>query len=143
MKSFYDMINLMEEEGLMARGGQEVPKEQGPSETEKGLGNEKSPAMSDSEGETKHYMFFSNLKSIKEKVDAILAMDEAEVDRMLADGHDWASDHIATSKDDVEEVYNWLSGEAENGQEKMGRSEDADAQEMGPKEAEDMGERGE
>lgn len=60
--------------------------------------------------ETKNYMFFSNLKTIKERVDGMLAMDQAKVDALLTDGHDWANDHIATSKDDVEEVYNWLSG---------------------------------
>lgn len=60
--------------------------------------------------ETKNYMFFSNLRNIKEKVDAMLAMDQAKVDALITDGHDWASDHIATSKDDVEEVYNWLNG---------------------------------
>ncbi len=60
--------------------------------------------------ELKHYMFFSNLKAIKRAVDGMLAMDPHEVDAMLADGHDWAADHIATSKDDVEEVFGWLSG---------------------------------
>lgn len=63
-----------------------------------------------SEPELKHYMFFSNLKAIKRAVDEILAMDPREVDSMLADGHDWAADHIATSKDDVEEVFSWLRG---------------------------------
>lgn len=63
-----------------------------------------------SESDVKHYMFFSNLKAIRRAADAILAMDPHEVDAMLSDGHDWASDHIATSKDDVEEVFNWLSG---------------------------------
>jgi hypothetical protein len=62
------------------------------------------------EPELKHYMFFSNLKSIKRAVDEMLAMDPHEVDAMLADGHDWAADHIATSKDDVEEVFGWLRG---------------------------------
>ena len=60
--------------------------------------------------EIKHYMFFSNLKAIKEKVDNLLAMDEKKIDSMLAAGHDWAYEHIATSKDDIEEVYNWISG---------------------------------
>jgi hypothetical protein len=31
----------------------------------------------------------------------------------LDDGHDWASDHIATSKDDVEEVNQWLKSNME------------------------------
>lgn len=66
--------------------------------------------------EYKHYMFFSNLKSIKEKAEAMLQMDPAKVDEMLSNGHDWASDHISTSRDDVEEVYNWLSGEVDNRQ---------------------------
>ena len=33
-------------------------------------------------------------------------MDKNEVDKILSDGHGWATDHIATSKDDVEEVFN-------------------------------------
>lgn len=61
----------------------------------------------------KNYMFYSNLKNIKEKVEKLLQMDPNKIDQMLEDGHDWASDHIATSKDDVEEVYNWIFGEIE------------------------------
>lgn len=64
------------------------------------------------DSEPKHYMFFQNLKSIGRMAEAILAMDPREVDAMLSDGHDWAADHISTSKDDVEEVFNWLSGGA-------------------------------
>jgi len=55
-------------------------------------------------------MFFGNLKTIKRLVDEMLEMDEAKVDAMLSDGHNWAVDHIATSKDDVEEVFNFLAG---------------------------------
>jgi len=61
-------------------------------------------------GETSNYMFFGNLKTIKRLVDEMLEMDEAKVDAMLSDGHNWALDHIATSKDDVEEVFNFLAG---------------------------------
>lgn len=60
------------------------------------------------EGETKNYMFFQNLKTIKEAVDKMLALDPAEVDSILKNGHDWANDHIATSKDDIEEVCGFL-----------------------------------
>jgi len=35
-------------------------------------------------------------------------MDHSMVDSTLTDGHGWAVDHIATSKDDVEEVYGFL-----------------------------------
>lgn len=60
--------------------------------------------------ETQNYMFFGNLQTIKRLVDEMLEMDEAKVDAMLSDGHNWALDHIATSKDDVEEVFNFLAG---------------------------------
>lgn len=60
--------------------------------------------------EKKHYMFFSSLESMKEKIEEILKMDKTKLDRML-DGHDWASDHIASSRDDIEEVYNWIKSE--------------------------------
>jgi len=54
------------------------------------------------------YMFFENLKTIKQMVDEMLELDEEMVDGVLASGHDWAEDHIATSKDDVDEVYHFL-----------------------------------
>jgi len=57
-------------------------------------------------------MFFQNLKTIRDAADAILGMNENMVDMILSNGHDWASDHIATSKDDVEEVYNFLKNTA-------------------------------
>ena len=60
--------------------------------------------------DTNNYMFFQNLKTIKKMVDAMLQMDPHEVDAMLSDGHGWAVDHVTTSKDDVEEVFNFLAG---------------------------------
>jgi hypothetical protein len=63
--------------------------------------------------EHQNYMFFGNLKTIKRLVDEMLEMDEATIDQMLSNGHDWAGDHIATSKDDIEEVFNFLAGHNE------------------------------
>jgi|688.fasta_scaffold279474_3 hypothetical protein len=57
---------------------------------------------------TDNYMFFQNLKTIKKMVDAMLKMDPKHVDQILSNGHGWAADHIATSKDDVEEVGGFL-----------------------------------
>lgn len=54
-----------------------------------------------------NYMFFANLKTIHRLSEEMLNMNPMEVDKMLME-HDWASDHLATSKDDVEEVFNWL-----------------------------------
>jgi hypothetical protein len=61
-----------------------------------------------------NYMFFNNLKVIKRMVDAMLTMSPEQIDQMLSDGHEWASDHIATSKDDVEEVAGFLMGSLSN-----------------------------
>lgn len=69
------------------------------------------------DGGTQNYMFFGNLKTIKRLVDKMLEMDEAEVDAMLSNGHNWALDHIATSKDDVEEVFNFLAGHSDEHEE--------------------------
>jgi hypothetical protein len=115
MKNFYEMMRILEQDDQQPDQNAQTDQ----MGSEKRLGNEAAPetaqpaaGMPNQEtGEVKHYMFFSSLKSMKEKIDAMLAMDAGEVDRMLDDGHDWASDHIATSKDDVEEVYNWLAGE--------------------------------
>jgi hypothetical protein len=57
---------------------------------------------------TKNYMFFQNLETMKEAIDNMLKMDKELVDKILENGHDWANDHISTSKDDIEEVYNFL-----------------------------------
>lgn len=55
-----------------------------------------------------NYMFFQNLKDIKENIETLLSMDETEVDQILSNGHDWATEHIATAKDDIEEVTDFL-----------------------------------
>jgi len=57
------------------------------------------------------YMFFNNLKTIKAAVDALLQMDPDKVTELLNNGHDWAGDHIATSKDDITEVAEFLMNE--------------------------------
>ena len=38
-------------------------------------------------------------------------MDPMKVDSILNDDHGWAVDHIATSKDDVSEVWEFLTTE--------------------------------
>jgi len=64
-----------------------------------------------------HYMFFGNLKVIKKYVDAMLQMNPEQVQEILSNGHDWAADHIATSKDDIQEVGDFLMNEMHQGNE--------------------------
>ena len=62
-------------------------------------------------------MFFQNLKTIQKSVECMLEMDSEEVDKLLHD-HDWASDHISSSQDDIEEVCNFLCNMLGKNQEK-------------------------
>lgn len=58
--------------------------------------------------ENENYMFFANVENICRMCREILDMDRNSVDKILSDGHGWAVDHVATSKDDMEEVYGFL-----------------------------------
>lgn len=62
----------------------------------------------DHDEEMDNYMFFANVSNIHRMCEEILSMDPMKVDSILNEGHGWATDHIATSKDDVEEVYGFL-----------------------------------
>jgi DNA-directed RNA polymerase subunit RPC12/RpoP len=62
--------------------------------------------------EPTNYMFFSNLETIHRLTGILLEMDPSMIDSIIENGHDWAADHIATSKDDIEEVVNFFIGEA-------------------------------
>ena len=64
--------------------------------------------MNEDHDEMDNYMFFANVSNIKRMCEEMLEMDPSKVDSLLSDGHGWATDHIATSKDDVEEVYGFL-----------------------------------
>lgn len=57
------------------------------------------------------YMTIQNLIQIKENVEKILSFKDNENFKNVFTGeHAWAADHISTSKDDVEEVANFLEG---------------------------------
>lgn len=55
-----------------------------------------------------NYMFFRNLNLMKDMLEEICNMDAAQIDSMLTDGHDWASDHIASATENLEQVFSWL-----------------------------------
>ena len=54
------------------------------------------------------YMFFQNLQTICNATKELLEMNPEQVSKLLADGHGWALDHIATSTDDISEVYQFV-----------------------------------
>ena len=65
--------------------------------------------------EMDNYMFFQNLHTLKRAIEEMLELDPHQVDKILSDGHGWALDHIATSVDDLEEVYHFLANSIEMG----------------------------
>ncbi len=81
-------------------------------------GEEASP-KNESHEQQKNYMFFQNLATVKHYIDEVMAMDKSAIDNILSEGHDWASDHLATAKDDVEEVTNFLRNEIQMNQASM------------------------
>ncbi len=55
-----------------------------------------------------HYMFFENLKTIKQSIEELMSLDPMAVDQILQNGHDWASDHISTAKESIDQVTHFF-----------------------------------
>ena len=102
---------------------------------EKSASTGKVPKLKENIG---NYMFFENLKAIKQMVDEMLELDEPAVDQILSDGHDWAEDHIATSKDDIDEVYHFLMTKKVVTEKLKGKQVKLDANKNGKIDAEDF-----
>ena len=54
------------------------------------------------------YMFFSNLEQIRRQCDMLLELDQDTVTQILDDGHDWAQDHIAEAKNNMDQVFDFM-----------------------------------
>ena len=61
--------------------------------------------------EMKRYMFFSNLEQIRRQADLLLDLDHSQIEDILEDGHDWADDHITVSKENLDQVFDFLMNE--------------------------------
>jgi vacuolar-type H+-ATPase subunit H len=57
------------------------------------------------------YMFFQNLKQMKRQCEYLLNMDESKLESILDDGHDWAQDHIAEAKNNMDQVFDFIMNE--------------------------------
>jgi hypothetical protein len=57
------------------------------------------------------YMFFSNLEQMRRQCDLLLDLDENMVESILENGHDWAQDHIAEAKNNMDQVFDFLMNE--------------------------------
>jgi len=85
--------------------------------------NESEYKVYENMNESNNYMFWQNLKGINDDASEILGMDMHAVDRLIADGHAWAVEHIITAKDDIEEVYHFLEYGSEGPKKEMNEEE--------------------
>jgi hypothetical protein len=65
--------------------------------------------------ETQRYMFFSNLEQMHRQIGLLLDLDKSEIESILDDGHDWAQDHIAEAKNNMDQVFDFLMNETKSG----------------------------
>jgi hypothetical protein len=71
---------------------------------------------------TDRYMFFSNLEQIHRQTGILLKQNKDEIHDILEGGHDWAQDHIATAKESIDQVFDFLMNETKR-DEMMGMDE--------------------
>ena len=64
-----------------------------------------------SEQKSERYMFFSNLEQIRRQCDLLLDLNHEEIESVLDNGHDWAQDHIAEAKNNMDQVFDFIMGE--------------------------------
>lgn len=65
----------------------------------------------DHEMRSSRYMFFSNLQQMRRQCDLLLDLDQSMVEGILENGHDWAQDHIAEAKNNMDQVFDFLMNE--------------------------------
>ena len=65
--------------------------------------------------ESERYMFFSNLEQMRRQCSLLLDLDHNMVEGILSDGHDWAQDHIAEAKNNMDQVFDFLMNESKSG----------------------------
>ena len=65
--------------------------------------------------ESERYMFFSNLDQIRRQCGLLLDLDRNMVEEILSNGHDWAQDHIAEAKNNMDQVFDFLMNESKSG----------------------------
>ena len=82
------------------------------------------------------YMFFSNLEQMRRQCDLLLDLERDMVDSILDNGHDWAQDHIAEAKNNLDQVFDFLMNETKkDGMEMSMNIDDKDMMMEGRKKA--------
>ena len=58
--------------------------------------------------ETDRYMFASNLKQMIRQAELMMQLDAKQVEEILDGGHDWAQDHVAVAKENLDQVFDFM-----------------------------------
>ncbi len=69
------------------------------------------------------YMFFSNLEQMARQAGLLLEMDHGQIEAILNSGHDWAADHIAEAKNNMDQVFDFLMNETKGDDDEVDYSE--------------------
>lgn len=64
------------------------------------------------EKESSRYMFFSNLEQMRRQCNLLLDLDHEMIESILDNGHDWAQDHIAEAKNNMDQVFDFIMNES-------------------------------
>ena len=64
------------------------------------------------EKESSRYMFFSNLEQMRRQCNLLLDLDHGMIESILDNGHDWAQDHIAEAKNNMDQVFDFIMNES-------------------------------
>jgi hypothetical protein len=92
-------------------GDSDYPNKKGWNKAVKASKNE-SEMENEAENEmSSRYMFFSNLTQIHRQTGKLLELDENKINDLLDNGHDWAEDHLATCKESLEQVFDFMMNE--------------------------------
>lgn len=67
--------------------------------------------MQEAKHDNDRYMFFSNLEQIKRQADMLLEMDKDVLHQILENGHDWAQDHVASAKENMDQIFDFFMNE--------------------------------
>jgi hypothetical protein len=68
------------------------------------------------EEKSSRYMFFSNLEQMKRQCEMLLDLDQNMIESILDHGHDWAQDHIAEAKNNMDQVFDFIMNESKKGE---------------------------
>ena len=79
--------------------------------TESDLASIVSKVLQEAKHENDRYMFFSNLEQIKRQADMLLEMDKDILHSILENGHDWAQDHVASAKENMDQIFDFFMNE--------------------------------